>query len=472
MHEHPPTTDANGYEPLFGPDPAPPPDTWEVPTGFGIEPYEDEAPSAAARLRRYALIGFGVAVVLTAGVIFLARERAASTAAPAWSVPFPPDPAGDAPPVQNLEPATPWTGSESEGRLYVLTYPPDALVIVGLDTIGATPVSLQALRTGLHRLSIRKDGFVPYDTTVIIAGGETTFHHAELRSGRGRAAPPLPEAPTERPAAPSGGTLAVQSDPPGAGVWVDGERVGETPLRLAGLAPGQHHIAIAAPGRARFTEEVEVVAGESRAVNAVLGESVGTLTVLVRPWGSIYIDDELHRRDTDAGYQVELPAGTHRIEALHPTLGAVERTVSVIGGQSQRLILDLMGGAEHLPAGSALTAAPSPTASSPAPPPERRVYDLADVPPQLIGGLEGLHRKARYPEKAHTFGIEGRVFLQFVVDAAGQVRDAEVVRGLGMGCDEEALRVIREARFVPGTVGGEPVAVRHALSLQFQIDAP
>lgn len=96
------------------------------------------------------------------------------------------------------------------------------------------------------------------------------------------------------------------------------------------------------------------------------------------------------------------------------------------------------------------------------------VYLVAEQPPRLIGGLGALHRKVRYPEEAYEKGIEGRVYVQFVVDKNGDVQDAEVMRGLGSGCDEEALRVIQQARFEPGTIGGEPVKVRHTLYIQYK----
>jgi TonB family protein len=96
------------------------------------------------------------------------------------------------------------------------------------------------------------------------------------------------------------------------------------------------------------------------------------------------------------------------------------------------------------------------------------VYLVAEQPPRLIGGLAALHRKVRYPEEAYEQDVEGRVYVQFVVDEEGNVQDAEVMRGLGLGTDKEALRVIRQARFEPGTIDGEPVKVRHTLYIQYK----
>lgn len=101
-------------------------------------------------------------------------------------------------------------------------------------------------------------------------------------------------------------------------------------------------------------------------------------------------------------------------------------------------------------------------------------YVVVESMPELIGGLESIQQQLRYAEEALEAGVEGRVFVHFVVDEEGNVVDAEVTRGLGHGLDEEALRVVQTARFKPGTQHGEPVRVMMALPISFRIgeDAP
>jgi protein TonB len=95
------------------------------------------------------------------------------------------------------------------------------------------------------------------------------------------------------------------------------------------------------------------------------------------------------------------------------------------------------------------------------------VYKVVDNPPQLVGGLEGLMHEIRYPEAAKAEGIEGTVFIQFVVDETGHVLDEKIIRSLSPEIDAEALRVVRQARFEPGTQRGEPVKVQFALPIKF-----
>ena len=96
-----------------------------------------------------------------------------------------------------------------------------------------------------------------------------------------------------------------------------------------------------------------------------------------------------------------------------------------------------------------------------------------DRQPELIGGLEGLVERIQYPKLAELAGIEGTVFVQFVVDEQGDVRDAEVVRGIeGGGLNEEALRVVQDARFRPGLENDRPVKVKFTIPVRFVLPEP
>ncbi len=102
-------------------------------------------------------------------------------------------------------------------------------------------------------------------------------------------------------------------------------------------------------------------------------------------------------------------------------------------------------------------------------------YVMVDEPPVLIGGLEGLQRQIQYPALARDAGIQGTIFVQFVVDESGMPTDAEVVRAVTRAADgdgglaEEALRVVRQTRFEPGRHEGKPAKVRFTLPIRFQL---
>lgn len=110
------------------------------------------------------------------------------------------------------------------------------------------------------------------------------------------------------------------------------------------------------------------------------------------------------------------------------------------------------------------------TAAAPAAP---AVYHVAEVMPAFPGGtgaqLAFLRDKLKYPEEALRKGLAGKVLVQFVVDERGHLIDPQVVRGLGAGLDEEALRLVRIMPWwTPGLVAGQPVKVQITLPIIFR----
>ena len=112
---------------------------------------------------------------------------------------------------------------------------------------------------------------------------------------------------------------------------------------------------------------------------------------------------------------------------------------------------------------------PPPPPQEEAEEPEEDFFILVEQMPELIGGLEALQRQVRYPERALRAQIQGRVYVQFIVNERGEVENPRVVRGIGGGADEEALRVVSQAKFVPGMQRGRPVRVQYSLPVIFMI---
>ncbi len=106
--------------------------------------------------------------------------------------------------------------------------------------------------------------------------------------------------------------------------------------------------------------------------------------------------------------------------------------------------------------------------------PEKEVFTKVEVLPQFNGGQKALQEfmiaNIKYPEEAKKKGIKGTVFVTFVVQADGKVTDAKVLRGIGAGCDEEALRVVKMMPpWKPGLQKGKPVNVIFNLPVKFDL---
>ncbi len=75
-----------------------------------------------------------------------------------------------------------------------------------------------------------------------------------------------------------------------------------------------------------------------------------------------------------------------------------------------------------------------------------------------------------YPEAARKERIEGVVIVQVVIDEEGRISDAEVLKGLSHGLSESAVESVKNWRFEPALLDGEPVAVRYNLTINFRLD--
>ena len=97
------------------------------------------------------------------------------------------------------------------------------------------------------------------------------------------------------------------------------------------------------------------------------------------------------------------------------------------------------------------------------------VEDMPEMLPNQSEGMRQLGQCIEYPRAAREAGVEGRVFIQFVVDTKGRVVDPVIRRGLGYGTDEEAIRCVQQLRFEPGRQDGKPVRVKMSLPVTFRL---
>jgi len=97
-----------------------------------------------------------------------------------------------------------------------------------------------------------------------------------------------------------------------------------------------------------------------------------------------------------------------------------------------------------------------------------------DKEPVPIGGDLAFARAARvnYPAKARESGIQGTVFINVIINEAGQLEKAEISKGIGGGCDEEALQAFKraaQAGFEPAVKNGRPVKVKYDHPIKFSL---
>ncbi len=168
--------------------------------------------------------------------------------------------------------------------------------------------------------------------------------------------------------------------------------------------------------------------------------------------------------DREGRYRLDAPTGEQTIQ------------VSVAGYETQYVGIE--DGQTELNVALTIRNVPPPTPDAPAPPPppppepeptEPDIFEVAEVQPELIGGLEGLQGRVFYPPDARAANVQGQVVLQFVVNEQGAVEDARVLRSPDDRLSEAALAAVRASRFTPGRQRGEPVKVRFAVPVTFRL---
>ena len=101
-------------------------------------------------------------------------------------------------------------------------------------------------------------------------------------------------------------------------------------------------------------------------------------------------------------------------------------------------------------------------------------FDLVDTPPSPVGGLAAWQRhlseNLTYPTSARMRGIQGTVLVSFIVNTDGTIEGIELVQGIGGGCDEEAIRIIKSSpSWTPGMIKGKAVRTRMKIPIGFRL---
>ncbi len=214
--------------------------------------------------------------------------------------------------------------------LSISTLPDSATVLLEDKAVGVTPIRGFAVTAGELSLRLEKAGYFALDTSLVIEPDQASTFSFVLKK--------IPSAfvvmqdeqktPVAEPLTAWGG-LYVTSQPAEAFVLLDSLNVGATPYKNPKVKAGRHRILLHKNGYEDYSTMVEVISQRESSVHAVLSPRVGKLQVLVKPFGSIFIDGKLHQENTEFEYKTELSAGRHRIVAIHPAYGTWEKEIVI-----------------------------------------------------------------------------------------------------------------------------------------------
>lgn len=200
------------------------------------------------------------------------------------------------------------------GFWVVRSQPTGAEVSVDGISVGKTPLTLTSLSLGRHQANIVLPGYKSKTVLFELPNRVPVVQEIELTSD-------------------SGG-LSIESDPPGATVFVNNAEQGTTPLELDRLSAGQtQSVTLRMAGYEEVTRTFNFTPGQKESLQIKLIPLPGTLSVYTLPAGArVYVDDE-YQGDKD-GVKLKLPAGSHRVRVELPGYKPMARTVEVPKGGS------------------------------------------------------------------------------------------------------------------------------------------
>ena len=102
------------------------------------------------------------------------------------------------------------------------------------------------------------------------------------------------------------------------------------------------------------------------------------------------------------------------------------------------------------------------------------IFTVVEETAAPIGGMSAFYeyvgKKIKYPAQAKRMGIEGKVFVEFVIEKDGSITDVKAIKGIGGGCDQEAERILASApKWKPGKQRGKPVRQKMVLPINFKL---
>ncbi len=229
--------------------------------------------------------------------------------------------------------------------LFVDSEPSGAQVLVDGDTVGATPVQLEDVAAGVYVLTIEKNRYASLDTVVFVDRDDPApFLHFAL-NGTSPESFELQTAASRdfglQTAASREHDRGTRSSPPVLNSDDRAEQTGEQRILAGVFLPSTG----GDPQRQAARFERESDSNEATPLTTVENERplpLGTLTVLVKPWGSIYVNDQLEKLNTDVMFTTALPIGRYVLRAEHPILGRREQVVEVRRERPLHVIFDLI----------------------------------------------------------------------------------------------------------------------------------
>lgn len=341
------------------------------------------------------------------------------------------------------------------GILQIDSDPAGAEVYIDGDyqPAGTTPFTSKWLSPGKHTLQFKMPVYKTRTMEVAVPGnGATQSVEAVLQ----------PNFAEVSVSAPGESEIYINNELKGVGRW------------SGRLNAGLYTVEARKASHYSSSQSVEVEAGDKRTVTlSAPTPRYGSLNVNTRPVGATVSVDGTALMGTTPNIYADILIGEHTLTVAKPGYTEAEQRITVEEGKVLPVSITLTEKEKVAPAPSARTADSQlnigqnvKTKSEP--------FTVVEVMPVFPGGQTALAQyiasHLKYPTVAQENGIQGRVFVSFVVGEDGYVEDVQVIKGVEPMLDKEAVRVIQSLpRWTPGNQQGKPVRVKYTVPVTFAL---
>jgi eukaryotic-like serine/threonine-protein kinase len=221
-----------------------------------------------------------------------------------------------------IKPVIQDTKKATLASIFLNSTPSGASVFVNSEKKGRTPLSLLELSSGTYDLRISNEGYQDFSKNIKLTAGQTERVNAKLVQ--------------------FSGSLTINTRPGDVTLSIDNEikKVNGSTTKINSVPIGNRKIKITKYGYSDFIKEVEIKNNQTTTINATLSQLTGKLTVKIRPWGTIYINDKLQKSSTDTKYETDLAVATYNIKVEHPTLGVWYKDIEIRANNNTEIIVN------------------------------------------------------------------------------------------------------------------------------------
>ena len=330
-----------------------------------------------------------------------------------------------------------------------------ANVWVDGDLIGVTPIKTDKLASGTYTVRVAKDMYKMKEQSFTVTDGQTTNVTLDMFANFVNV------------------TINTDSQ---SDIYVDEEYKGKGKW-TGRLSDGAHIFEARKSNHKTSVKSLELVLGETKTITLDAPTPInGNIDVDSSPMGAtIYIDGKNYGETPN--YISDILIGEHELKLTKQGCTEIKKTITI--KEDETLTIN-----EKLQISNEVTSAKQNAdkivvkdegiTSENGKVFEGEIFKVVEVMPEFPGGagkmMEFIQKNLKYPMTAQENGIQGRVFVNFVIEPDGSITNVRVMRGIGGGCDEEAIRIVQSMpNWKPGKQRGVAVRSSFTVSIIFKL---